>query len=160
VRLEDFPTHPGTREHTLIQTAWGRWLCSFGWSDFFTGTFETPRHSARSCMGSVRGLRSYLQRFPWGNPEIFAVVEGGRSVRLHVHALVGWSAGKKGFAAPPKVRRREIWDYWHSRHGRARCEPVTRGRVLYAAKYVVKSADLTGASLFLTSDDWQPIVSE
>lgn len=153
-----FPTHPETGRKTL-NDAWGSWLTTFPWSDFFTGTFENPRPTAKSCLGCVRGLWRYLPSVTGCTPQIFAVVEGnGLDVRLHVHALVGWSGGTSGFSPPPKVRRRSIWDYWHSRYGRARCVPVSRARCFYTSKYVVKSALSTGEILFLTSDDWPPYI--
>lgn len=159
MRPETFPKHPGFREHTLIKNAWTSWLTLMPWSDFFTGTFEEERPSPRSCLGCVRGLREYLLRYPWGRAQIFAVVEGGESKRLHVHALVGWSGGHSGMAPPSKVRRHAQWDYWHSRYGRARSEPVARAHAAYCAKYVVKSGLETDRILFLTDPGWPPIVS-
>ena len=156
-RSEPFPTHPGSGSDILIR-AWGSWLTTLPWSDFFTGTFKEERPSAKSCLGCVRGLRNSLLRDAWGSPQIFAVVEGGMHTlkRMHVHALVGWSGVPEGRITSSRVRRRAAWDYWFSRYGRARCEPVTRERCFYASKYVVKSAFSTGEVLFLTSDDWPP----
>jgi len=152
-----FPKHPGTRQETVIKEAWTRWLSTLPWSDFFTGTFKEERPTPRSCLGCVRGLRDSLSRHPWGAPQIFAVVEGdGVAQRMHVHALAGWGRAPYGLSAPPKVRRRAMWDYWHSRYGRARAEPVSRARVAYCAKYIVKNPLESDRIVFLTDPEWPP----
>jgi len=134
---------------------WGSWLASLPFQDFFTGTFRDERTSPRACLGCVRSFRKRLSYHTGCRAQMFVVVEGDAGTRMHVHALLSFVEPEKGFPPPPKVRRRQAWDLWHSSYGRAECRPIIgSGAGFYVAKYLCKGGGAPGRSLFLTDPGW------
>jgi len=150
--------------------AWADWLYRFPFTHFETFTFQDPRKTTRSCLGS---LRRHSRRLSWAGIEAryFAVVEGDARVRLHLHTLsmLHW---KREMVCPPtelqykgKGRR---WDAlalrsfvaWLEAYGRCKSEPISGGisGYRYVAKYILKNDE--PRSFFLPDRGWGPYLPE
>jgi hypothetical protein len=79
------------REHAAVKEAWSKWLRSFRWDYWCSGTW-TPTHAVTGAT-ALRTVKNWLGRFP----ESYAAVglqHGPTSLSVHVHIVVG-GVGRK-----------------------------------------------------------------